>query len=83
MDMFKSIDRMELTYFDSRGGGESLMLLHDFTTSSLVDWEETGGSVPRSLRTGFVWLCSTRAGTGNRISLMLHITTGTGLWRRT
>lgn len=42
MERFRSFDGVELAYSDSRGGGEPLVLLHDFTTSSCADWVETG-----------------------------------------
>lgn len=42
MERFRSFDGVELAYSDSSGGGEPLVLLHDFTTSSRIDWVETG-----------------------------------------
>lgn len=33
---------MELAFTDSGGGGEPLVLLHGFTGSSCINWEETG-----------------------------------------
>lgn len=37
-----SFDGVELAYADSGGEGFPLMLLHGFTTSSLIDWTDTG-----------------------------------------
>lgn len=41
MEMFRSFDGVELAFTDS-GGGEPLVLLHGFTGSSRINWEETG-----------------------------------------
>ncbi len=42
MEIFRSFDGVELSYHDPGGRGEPLMLLHGFTTSSLIDWVATG-----------------------------------------
>ena len=42
MEIFRSFDGVELSYDDPGGRGEPLMLLHGFTTSSRIDWVETG-----------------------------------------
>ena len=42
MEIFRSFDGVELSYHDPGGRGEPLMLLHGFTTSSRIDWVETG-----------------------------------------
>lgn len=42
MEKFMSFDGVELAYTDSRGKGFPLIMLHGFTTSSLIDWVETG-----------------------------------------
>jgi pimeloyl-ACP methyl ester carboxylesterase len=42
MERFRSFDGVELAFCDSHGSGESLVMLHDFTTSSRIDWVDTG-----------------------------------------
>lgn len=42
MEIFRSFDAAGLSYHDPGGRGEPLMLLHGFTTSSRIDWVETG-----------------------------------------